>query len=370
MNPKQRMMAAVQRHPADRMPVMTYNFHPFADRWQRQPDGTYAGIPEYQPMMDAVWRTGTGMLCKVSAQFRGEIQERTRSEETWRGTSQVTTTTIETPKGPLHTVLEKPAGQPGYHVKSLIANDDDVARYLSLPNEPSQVDLSAAKAVYEALGDQGLAYLYYLDPMFAVAHLFDFEDFCLRYATQRSLIVEMIERAFERTRGELAQMLAQAEGYDFLFYTGGPEVATPPMLSPAAFGELVTPYERALVQMIHDAGYLSSIHCHGKVRLVLDQFLEIGCDALEPMEPPPQGDIPLEEALDKAAGRICLMGYIQDQDLYTGSPAEMRGKVRAIRDVVQGRTGYAMTSTATPYMDPPPQQFVDNYVAYIEAAAE
>jgi hypothetical protein len=140
------------------------------------------------------------------------------------------------------------------------------------------------------------------------------------------------------------------------------------MLSPATFAELVTPYERALVKMISDAGHLCAIHCHGRVRLVLDQFLEIGMHALEPVEPPPQGDITLEEALEAVAGRVCLMGYIQDQDLYLAQPGEMREKVRAIRRLVEGRTGDIMTSSATPYMDPPPPQFVRNYVEYLEAA--
>jgi uroporphyrinogen-III decarboxylase len=160
-----------------------------------------------------------------------------------------------------------------------------------------------------------------------------------------------------------------------LFYSAGVEVATPPMLSPAAFAELVTPYESALVRMIRDAGHLSAIHCHGRVGRVLDQFLEIGVQALEPLEPPPQGDIPLEQALEAVEGRICLMGYVQDQDLYRAEPDEIRAKVRAIRRAVEdrmaeGRTGYIMTSTATPYMDPPPPRFVRNYVAYLEAAAE
>jgi hypothetical protein len=91
--------------------------------------------------------------------------------------------------------------------------------------------------------------------------------------------------------------------------------------------------------------------------------------ALEPLEPPPQGDIALQEALDAVAGHMCLMGYIQDQDLYTAQPGEMKRKVRAIRSLVAGRTGYIMTSSATPYMDPPPPQFVRNYVEYLEAAA-
>jgi hypothetical protein len=368
MNPQERLIAAIRQRPVDRVPVMTYNFHPFDGRWRRNPDGSYTGPPGYQPMMDAVRRTGAGMLVKVAARYTGDRQERTRVERTTRGSSEVRLTTVETPKGALHARYEKPAGQPGYDVKSLISDDDDLDKYLSLPDEPAEVDLRPALEVYEALGDRGLAYLHYEDPMYAVARLFDFQDFCLRYATERALIVEMIECEFRRALAEMEQMLAQAAGYDFVFYSAGVEVATPPMLSPVAFAELVTPYERALVERIRAAGHLSAIHCHGRVGRLLDQFLEIGVHALEPLEPPPQGDVPLEEALEAVQGRICLMGYIQDQDLYTAQPGEMRDKVRAIRRLVEGRTGYIMTSTATPYMDPPPPEFVRNYVEYLEAA--
>jgi hypothetical protein len=369
MNPKERLIAAIEQRPVDRVPVMTYNFHPFDGRWHRNPDGTYRGPAGYQPMMDAVMRTGAGMLVKVSARYSGDRQARTRVERSQKGDSEIRITSMETPKGTLQARYEKPAGQPGYTVKSLIADDEDLAKYLSLPDEPPVVDLAPAREVYGALGDRGLAYLHYEDPMYAVAHLFDFEDFCLRYATQRSLVVEMIEREFSRAQSEIEQMLEQARGCDLLFYTAGPEVMTPPLFSPAAFAELVTPYERALVKRIRDAGHLSAIHCHGRVGRVLDQFLEIGVHALEPLEPPPQGDIGLVEALEAVSGRMCLMGYIQDQDLYTAQAGEMRQKVRAIRSLVGGRTGYIMTSSATPYMDPPPPQFVRNYVEYLEAAA-
>jgi hypothetical protein len=370
VNHKERLIAAIRHQPVDRMPVMTYNFHPFDGRWLRNADGTYSGPEGYQPMMDAVWRTGAGMLVKVSARLTGDRQERTRVERSREGGSEVRVTTLQTPTGALYARYVKPPGQPGHTVRPLIADDEDLARYLSLSDEPAQVDLSPAIEVYGALDDRGLAYLHYEDPLYAVAQLFDAQDFYIRCATQRSLIVEMIERESERAQAEMEQMLAQAEGYDFLFYTAGPEVATPPMLSPATFAELVTPYERALVKMIHDAGHLSAIHCHGRVGRLLDQFLDIGVHALEPLEPPPQGDIALQDALEAVEGQLCLMGYVQDQDLYTAGSGEMREKVRAIRRVVGGRTGYIMTSTATPYMDPPPPQFVRNYVEYLEAAAE
>ena len=370
MNPQKRLIAAIWLQPVDRMPVMTYNFHPFDGRWRRNRDGTWSGPEGYQPMMDAVWQTGAGMLVKVSARLTGDRQERTRVERTQEGSSTGRITTIETPKGTLYARYVKPAGQPGHTVKPLIASDEDLARYLSLSDEPSEVDLGPAIEVREALGDRGLAYLHYEDPMYAVAQLFSAQDFYLRCATQRSAILEMIERESRRAQAEMEQMLAQAKGYDFMFYSAGVEVATPPMLSPADFAELVTPYERALVRMIRDAGHLSAIHCHGRVVHVLDQFLEIGVHALEPLEPPPQGDISLEDALEAVEGRMCLIGYVQDQDLYTAQPGEMREHVRAVRRAVEGRTGYIMTSTATPYMDPPPPRFVRNYVEYLQAAAE
>jgi len=370
VNTKERLFAAIEQRPVDRMPAMTYNFHPYTSQWQANEDGTFSGPSGYQPMMDAVLESGMGMMPKVGARHRSERQERTHSQTFLEGDAEVRLTTLETPKGPLTTRFVKPAGQPGYYVKSLIESDDDLQRYLSLPNEPAQVDLSHAKEVYERLGNGGVVHLGYADPMYAVAQLFDFEDFCIRTVQQRSLIVDMIEREYERIRVELARMLEQVQGYDFMFCTAGPEVATPPMLSPDTFAALVVPYEKALVQMIHKAGQTSAIHCHGRVRRVLDQFMEIGIDALEPMEPPPQGDISLDEALEYVDGRICLMGYIQDQDLYRARPGEMRAKVCAVRQVVEGRTGYIMTSTATPYMEDPPSDFVCNYIEYVRAATE
>jgi hypothetical protein len=370
MNPKQRLMAALKHQPVDRMPVMTYNFHPFNGQWQRDSDKSWSGSPAYQPMMDVVWENEVGMLCKVSGSRTSAQQGRIRREQFQEDASTVTVTYLETPEGLLRSRHKKPPNQPGYDIERLIKDDGDIAKYLSMSNEPASIDLSPAKATYEALGNRGLCYLHYDDPMYAVARLFHFEDFCMRCTTQRSVIVEMIEREFERTQAELVQILEQTKGYDFLFYTAGPEVATPPMLSPDTFSELVTPYERHLVNMIHEAGHLCAIHCHGRVNLVLDEFLSIGSDALEPLEPPPQGDISLQEALARVDGRMCLMGYIQDQDLYTAHPGEMRDKVRAIRDMVDGRTGYIMTSSATPYMHPPPSQFVRNYVEYVRAASD
>jgi hypothetical protein len=65
MNTKERLFAAIEQRPVDRMPAMTYNFHPYTPEWQANKDGTFSGPPGYQPMMDAVLGSGMGMMPKV-----------------------------------------------------------------------------------------------------------------------------------------------------------------------------------------------------------------------------------------------------------------------------------------------------------------
>lgn len=364
------MLSAIKGHPVDRVPVTTYNFHPFKIGWSDGAGKSYSQEPRYQSMLDAVLRTNTGMLCKVPVVYKSKRRERTRVErKNMKGTT-LTVTYLDTPKGELKSTVDKPKNQPAYQVESFIKENSDLEKYLSLSNEPSVPDLSLAKELYKQLGDKGLVYISYGDPLYTVSRLFKFEDFAVKCMEQFSLIKELVDREFERIKVELKRMLNKAKGYDFLFYSAGPEIATPPMLPPQIFQQLVSPYHYELGKMIKDAGHLHSIHCHGRVKMVFDQFLEIGNDVLEPLEPPPQGDITLKDALDKAKGRMSLMGYIQDQDLYTSTLDEIREKVRSICQLVRGKTGYIMTNTATPYMFPPPEKFVHNYVEFVEAAVE
>ena len=360
MSPKQLMLSAIRRRPVDRTPVATYNFHPF---------GAFSQEPAYGPMLEALSEAeNVGILYKSSIKYQKGRHDRMETEQRSLGDAILTITRLDTPKGKLEMVNRKPKDQPGYCVEAFIKDGNDVEKLLSLPVEPAVPDLSPTKERYEKLGERGLVYVAYEDPFYSVAQWFDFEDFAIRCIREFPLIQKLVDGEFKRIKIELALMLDQAEGYDVLFYTAGPEVATPPMLPPMIFEKLVAPYEIELVGMIREAGHLNSIHCHGKVKTVLDQFLNIGADVLEPVEPPPQGDIYLEEALDRAEGKICLMGYIQDQDLYLSEPGEMREKVRSICQSVQGRTGYIMTPTATPFMFPPGEKFVRNYVEFIETA--
>ena len=95
-------------------------------------------------------------------------------------------------------------------------------------------------------------------------------------------------------------------------------------------------------------------------------MIDEGIDAIEPLEPPPQGNISLTDLTRIAGDRISLMGYIQDQDLYLLSEDEVREHVREIARHVEGNSGYICCPTCTPFQHPPTDKYVTNYLAFLD----
>ncbi len=364
MTHKERMFAAIAHRPVDRVPFATYNLHPFGG--VHRSDASYAGL------LDLV-QAKAGMLCKTGAAALQTPEDCAGgglldAQEEQEGDQVVTTRILRTPKGDLRSAERMPAGQPSLVTEHFIKRDADIDRYMSLPFRELEYDASGMRRLDELLGGRGIVYASYPDPMYAAAVLFGFNDFAVRCITDPGPVMRLIDFLFERIRTDLGNLLAACRGVDALFYTSGPEICTPPMMAPELFAKLVNPYQSVLVRMIQDAGFPASLHCHGRVRLVLDDVLEIGFNALEPIEPPEQGDITLAELLERVGDRLCLVGHIQDQELHYVPPGTMTRRVEDISRVVDGRSGYIMTPTCTPFQHPVAETFLRNYVEWVEAA--
>ncbi len=365
MNHKERMFAAFRHRPVDRTPFATYNLHPFSIPHRHD--------PSYTGLLDLVWNEA-GMLCKTSIarQETPATQAEAARLEVVRQTSpeqERVTRILHAPAGDLRSVTVAPAGQPSLVTEHFIKTDDDIRTYMSLPFEADEFDASPAAQVDADLEGRGVVYVSYADPMYSTAVLFDFDDFAVRCLTDIGPVLQLIDFIFERVQATLRNKLRACQGHAFLFYTGGPEICTPPMMAPAMFARLVTPYQKKLIRMIHDAGFLASIHCHGRVRDVIGEIMATGADVLEPIEPPDQGDISLSELFSVAGNRLCLMGHIQDQEFHYAEPGTMTRHVEEIDRVAAGRTGYVMVPTCTPFQHPATDTFRRNYAEWIEAAA-
>ena len=364
MTPQQRMLAAIRREPVDRLAFATYNCHPFS--W-----GEHAAWPEYAAVFDAIRQTGAGMLCKVRPGPTSDLPE-PRIRRAVEGPEAVTTAILDTPRGPLRQTLRKPPGQPARCVEPYLKTDEDIEKFLAIEPVRRRPNVDDLLAHCREIGPAGLAYVDYADPFGQVASLFDQEDFLVRIHASPEPVMTLIEHAFRRIRESLHRLLEllAEQRPTVLLYTCGPELATPPLTSPQVFARMVTPYQSRLVSMIHEHDFPASLHCHGRVRQVLPEILECGFDVLEPIEPPPQGDIDLADLRRAAGDRMALMGYVQDQDLYTATPEAIRDHLAGIVEVVGAETGYVATPTCTPFDFPPGEGYVANYIAFLAAGAE
>ena len=77
----------------------------------------------------------------------------------------------------------------------------------------------------------------------------------------------------------------------------------------------------------------------------------MNADALDPIEPPAQGDISLREVREQYGDQMVLFGNIEVSDIENMDPAEFEAKARqSIHEGTAGTgRGFVLMPTASPY---------------------
>jgi uroporphyrinogen-III decarboxylase len=129
----------------------------------------------------------------------------------------------------------------------------------------------------------------------------------------------------------------------------GPEYASPPYLRPRFFHEYVTLYDRQMVNAIQAHGGYARIHSHGRLRLILDEIAAIGGVGLDPIEPPPQGDMRLQDVRQKVGDQMVLFGNLEASDLENLDEDAFRMKIRQALAEGPGGRGFVLMPSSCPY---------------------
>jgi uroporphyrinogen-III decarboxylase len=200
----------------------------------------------------------------------------------------------------------------------------------------------------ERLGDRGIVMVDTEDPICAAALLFAMEDFLVVAMTERKLFHRLLEKLSSHIYNRTETASAQFPGRLWRIY--GPEFATEPYLPPRLFEEYVVRYTGPLVQIVQRHGGLARIHCHGRVRAVLDAIAGMGTDAIDPIEPPPQGDVELAYVRQKYGKELVLFGNIEVSDIETMDPARFETVVRkSLGDGTRGQgRGFVLMPSSAP----------------------
>ena len=365
MTSRERLLAAYRCEEPDRVPVRVWGVMP----------GSKPVHPSFQPIIDAVHRTdlvdGWSPPCGIFLTGSDRVSERTERKPSQHEDYEEVHSIFTTPDGELRCIdLASSNGKPGYRMKHLIESRDDAKRFLSIPYEPVRGDLSGFFEMRRLFGDDGLIVTSTtVDPMYHIAAHTGSELFAIWSVEERELLTELIEAMNRRVTDLVKYMLAGGVGPVFGYV--GPELCIPPLQSVNDFHDFVVKVEKPVVDLVHDAGGMMWVHCHGKMGPVLDGFLEMGIDCLNPIEPPPMGDLTLAEAKTRVAGRMCLEGNIEQGDFYRCTEDEMRDLVReAIRQGAPGG-GFILCPTSSPWQTATlSDQAVRNYLTFIDAGLE
>ncbi|MEJ2704508.1 MAG: uroporphyrinogen decarboxylase family protein [Sedimentisphaerales bacterium] len=221
-------------------------------------------------------------------------------------------------------------------IEHLLKSVDDLKAYLEVPDEVFAEEVDVTALIEE---DQRLA--------------------------EKGIIMIDTDHIYARTE-------ATAKAFPgHLWRIYGPEFATEPYLPPHLFKDYVVRYTGPMVEMIQKHGGFARIHCHGRIRAVLDYIAEMGATAIDPIEPPPQGDVELSEVRRRYGRELVLFGNIEFADIEHAEPAEFEKIVaKALKDGTDGEgKGFVLMPSSAPISRTISSKVMANYETMIHLAA-
>ena len=374
MNRRERLMATMAGQPVDRPAVCFYEINGLDETPDPgDPFNIYAH-PSWFPLVQLA-REHSDRIVMRSVPFHGAIdplQEQTRKQVWYENGSRYTRTEIQTSTRTLTALTRQELDvNTIWQVEHLFKDADDVRAFLEIPHaSPGEPDIAGVLAAEQALGDTGIVMIDTSDPICRAAELFHMADFTVIATTEPALFRSLLDRFAAELYPRIEAVARALPGRLWRIY--GPEYASPPYLHPRSFHEFVTTYDTPIVKTIQRYGGYARLHCHGRLRLILDEIASTGCDGLDPIEPPPQGDISLAEVRERVGQQIVLFGNLEASDLENLPPDKFRRLVqRAIDEGMHGHEagrGFVLMPSSCPYGRFLSERALRNYEVMVETA--
>lgn len=348
--------------PVDRPPVSFYEIGGFQVNPSDPDPYNIYNAPDWQPLLQlAEERTDIiRMMSPVrarsvdptgsstSAAWREFYREQTIEEN---GTRITRTTLTVAGRTMTQTTKRERDLDTVWTTEHLLKDADDAEAFLQVPDEAfaETVDIEPLLAEEAALGDRGIVMVDTEDPICAVASLFSMEDYSILAMYEQKLVHQLLERFAARIQARTERVSRLLPGRLWRIY--GPEYASEPYLPPRLFGEYAVRYTGPMVHAIKANGGFARIHSHGRLRNILDMIAGMGADALDPIEPPPQGDVWLREVRERHGKQLVLFGNLEISDIELLASRQFEEKVkRALDEGTSGvGRGFVLQPSASPY---------------------
>ena len=356
MTRRERLMATLRGAAVDRPPVSFYEINGWTEKpGDPDPFNIYAH-PTWRPLIDLARNHTDGIVMRSVAfddAAPDPLAALTREKTTHTGESRVTVRSIAAGSRTLSTRTRRDRDvNTVWTEEHLLKDVDDLQAYLALPAPAADighVNPSRVVDVEAMVGEAGIVMINTADPLCAAASLFDMAEYTVIALTEPDLFRRLLER-FAATILPKTEAIARALP-GRLWRIVGPEYASLPYLPPALFREYVCTYVAPMIRSIQKYGGYARVHSHGNLRAILDDIVAMNPDGLDPIEPPPQGDVELAYVRKNYGRNMVLFGNLEASDIENLPTPQFAEKVRrALGEGTAGSgRGFVLMPSACPY---------------------
>lgn len=365
-------MATLKGEPVDRPAVSFYELNGLDENPENPDPFNIYTDPSWLPLIELT-REKTDRIVMRGAVFSGRLPDPAESlaevQDVLRDGSLFTTKIIKIGSKSLCARTRRdPDVNTVWTEEHLLKDVDDLKLFLEIPQQEfaGKPDTNCVLSAEEKLGDSGIVMIDTPDPLCLAASLFDMGTYTVMAMTEPNLFQRLLERYASILLPAIETTARALPGRLWRIY--GPEYAAPPYLPPHFFREYVVRYDRHMVDAIHRHGGFARIHSHGRLREILDDIVATGAVALDPIEPPPQGDVELKYVRGKYGRQLVLFGNLEISDIETLDPETIGEKVRlAISEGTGGEgRGFVLMPSASPYGRKLSQRTLKNYEKIVD----
>ncbi len=374
MNQRERLMATLRGEEVDRPPVSFYELNGLDEKpGDNDPFNIYSH-PSWQPLIELTREKTDRIVMRgaACASIKPDPLESLSQIETYQQNGSLYT--VRRVSVGERTLTSRTRRDPDVNTvwteEHLLKDTNDLRAFLEIP--PAAPDGAAqTDAVIEAesaLGDTGIVMIDTPDPLCLAASLFDMAEYTVIAMTEQALFHSLLEHFASALWAKTEAVAKALPGR--LWRICGPEYASPPYLPPSLFREYVCKYVRPMVDAIHRHGGYARIHSHGNLMAILDDIAALEADGLDPIEPPPQGDVELKYVRERYGKNMVLFGNLEVSDIENMPTAQFAEKVKqAMDEGMSGHgRGFVLMPSACPYGRKLSDLTLQNYEKIIEIA--
>jgi len=344
-NVKERLLTVIKGEVPDQVPVVIHWLNPFAEEYSDDP--AWNSFLKYvRKKSDVMAFCGIEPFLFHTRAAEVQLVEKFTSENGYP----MVKDKITTPRGDLYCTSQSIPG--GAQCEHWIETLEDIEKILSLsyiPLQPAEV-VQRYRSLTKELGDRALVIFWGGGANRMLSNNANKNSLLPWLIEERDILRKFIHTMQERIMDTLDYLTREEP--EAIYHFGGPEHALPPLMSPQDFDEFVVKPYREMSDLIHSRGGTFGIHCHGRVNDFMDKFVQIGTDLLDPLEPPPLGDVNLAEVKSKFGDKMCLIGNIQACELERLSREEIDLQVKERIQAAAEGGGYIVSPTASPWPSP------------------